>query len=280
MNPNSTISLFNETKGSYSKTVSGIVIVTLVITCGLAIMGIWEGYVDGNNQVDYNMPFIPENKFFEESSSESKDSKALSKEILPSSEISGDIFTEETILGSSDVPVPKKGCFDNYDTVAGEMEIFDVIMPDPTIALPLKLDQAWADKWSLTVGAFGGYSPVIDGSCIKVYQEKTGDPNCEPIGYIDVVFGTVYASTDPALHGWDFYDVTFKIDGHPIVLDSNHIPNIGSDFWIYDGGYLDLDKFVDFKICTTWEGCQLPEQQFVVILAHKVLSQKIIPNSR
>jgi len=282
MYPNSTKCLCEETKGSYSKTVSGIVLLALVITFGLAIMGDWEGNENGYNQVDYNMPFIPENKFLEESSSDSEDSEALSKEILPSSEISEDIFAEEAILGSSDVPVPKSGCFGDFDTVAGKMEISNVVMPNPLVdLLPLCLDQGWLDQWSLTVGTLGGYSPL--SGCIKVYQEKEGDPNCVPIGYIEVVYSPVYASADPAYHGWDFYDITFKLyDGdHPIVLDSNHVPdNIGSDFSLNDGGWPDLDKFVDFKLCTTWEGCRLPEQQFVVILAHKVMSQKIIPNSR
>jgi hypothetical protein len=251
-------------------------------------MGIWEGNGNGNNQDDYNIPFIPENKFLEESSSDSGDSDDLSEEILPSSENSEDFFTEEAILGSSDVPVPEKGCFEGFDTVAGKMELFNVIMPDPAVdLLPLCLDQTWLDQWSLTVGTLGGYSPV--SGCIKVYQEKTGDPNCIPVGYIEVIYSTGYHDdTDPAYHGWVFYDVTFKLPdgpdgapGHPIVLDSNHIPdNIGSDFCVWDGGHPNLDKFVDFCIKTIWEGCRLPEQQFMVILAHKVMSQKIIPNSR
>ncbi|TES94299.1 MAG: hypothetical protein E3J90_12740 [Promethearchaeota archaeon] len=287
MYPNSTKSLLKETKGSYSLTVSGIVILILALSFGLAIMGIWEGNKNGNNQTDYNMPFISKNQFLEESSSDSEDSEVLSKEILPSSEISEDIFSEEAILGSSDVPVPESGCFDGFDTVAGKMEIFNPILPDPTVdLLPLCLDDAWLDQWSLTVGTLGGYNPV-DG-CIEVYQEKEGDPNCIPIGYIEIEYSLGYASADPAYHGWVFYDLTFKLfdapDGalpHPIVLDSNHVPDsIGSPFWLWDGGYLDLDKFVDFKISTTWEGCRLPEQQFMVILAHKVMSQIIIPNSR
>jgi len=282
MNPNSTKCLLKETKGSYSKTVSGIVVLALVITFGLAIMDNWEGINNGNNQVDYDMPFIPENKFLEESSLESEDSEGLSKEILPSSEISEDIFSEEAILGSSDVSVPEKGCFDNYDTVAGEMEIFDVIMPDPSVDLQLCLDQAWLNQYSMSVRTLGGYSPIELCAFIEVYQCKDDATcaDCQPIGVININYSPVYA--DQLYHGWDLYDLTFTLadPAHPIVLDSNHIPDVGPDFWTCDGGYSDLDKFVDFKVITKWEGCCLESQQFMVILAHKVMSQNIIPNSR
>jgi hypothetical protein len=60
---------------------------------------------------------------------------------------------------------------------------------------------------------------------------------------------------------------------HPIVLESNHVPQIIGD-WFCVIPDKELDKRVDLCFVTTWTGCFQPDQEFLVILAHKTMSQK------
>ncbi|MFX1557638.1 MAG: hypothetical protein ACFFC9_10325, partial [Promethearchaeota archaeon] len=101
--------LDKETKGSYSQAVTGIIIVTLVVSVGLAILGVWEPELNGIEEKDYDMPFIPENKISEESSSESSIPTDLSEEIMTTSETSEEYFSDATISGTGNVLVLECG---------------------------------------------------------------------------------------------------------------------------------------------------------------------------
>ena len=156
------------------------------------------------------------------------------------------------------VTVPEKGVFGPYDTETGEMKIIDQHLPvDP---LPLKITDEYLDNFWIEVGTYGGYSWI--GGYIKVMQAKS-DENIwnNIVGYIDIT-----ATEIEGPHGWTVYNLTFSVDGnHPIILDSNHPPDSPlGDFWVNGPEY--LDKWVWLKVSTTWEGCPLPEQQFMVIL--------------
>lgn len=89
-----------ETKGSYSKTVIGIIIITLTFSVGLIILGVWEPEQNGIQQEYSNMPFVPENNFSDESSSEPSSSEDLSEEIRSSSETTEEEFSDAVISGS------------------------------------------------------------------------------------------------------------------------------------------------------------------------------------
>ncbi|MFW9782473.1 MAG: hypothetical protein ACFFFB_09345 [Candidatus Heimdallarchaeota archaeon] len=161
------------------------------------------------------------------------------------------------------VSVPEKGVFGPFDTQPGEMKIFGENLPvDP---LPLKIsDEYLADYW-VSVGTYGGYSWI--SGYIKVMQTKS-DENLwsNIVGYIKIT-----ATEIEGPHGWTVYNLTFSVDGdHPIILDSNHPPDSPlGDFWVK--GPDDLDKWVWLKVHTTWEGCPLPEQQFMVILTQIII---------
>jgi hypothetical protein len=261
-------SLEIETNGSYYKVVTGIILFTIALTVGLSIMGVGDVAQNGFQQ-DFELPFIPENKLSDESSLEIRFSEDLSQEIKYLSENSEDSFSEAAFCGSSDVLVPKKGVFGPFDTVPGEMELIRSVLPvDP---LPLKITNEYLDDYWILVGTTGGYS-WVDG-CIKVMQAKSDESIWDNVvGIIDITAMPVQGP-----HGWAYYNLTFTVSGdHPIILDSNHPPDSPlGDFCVW--GPSDLDKFVHLKVSTTWEGCHLPEQQFMVILAHKVMSQNKPP---
>lgn len=256
-----------ETNGRHFNTVTRIVLITMTFTIGLSILGAWDVAQNGFQQDDIELPFIPENKFPEESSSVIKNSDDLSLELKKDK--------EATLCGSSDVSVPEYGLFEDFDTEVGEMEIADQVLP--TGDLPLCIDNEYLDDFYIVVGTYGGYQWV--SGCIKVMQSKSDKPMWDNIvGYIDV--DAIPIDIAEGKHGWVYYNLTFTVSGnHPIILESNHIPDSPlGDFYV--SGPSDLDKFVDLKIKTTWEGCHQETQQFMVILAHKVMSQNKIPNSR
>ncbi|MFX1378267.1 MAG: hypothetical protein ACFFA4_04165 [Promethearchaeota archaeon] len=251
-----------ETNDSYSKVVTRILLITIIVTVGLSILGAWDVAQNDIQQDDFELSFIPENKFSGEYSSEINISDDFSQEKK--------LFSIATFCGSSDVSVPEKGCFGPFDTLPGDMEIAAQVLPDEP--LPLCIDNDYLDDYYIIVGTYGGYA-WVDG-WINVMQTKSDecivgviDIRSDPIEYAD---GT---------HGWSYYMLTFYIEGHPIILDSNHIPDSPlGDFFVC--GPDNLDKWVFLKVCTIWEGCEKPEQEFMVILAHKALSQNKIPNSR
>jgi len=266
MYPNIKHSLAIETNGSYSKAVIGIIIITLACTFGLTILGVWEPEQNGIQQESYDLPFVPENKISEESSSEPSSSEDLSEEIRTSSENTEEDFSEVAISESSDVPVLEMGSVCGLDTEAGTLEIVREVLPqDP---LPLCLDQAYLDQWGIMVQSYGGYE--FEGGIMVIKQKDIPDQ------FIQIVkLGEYFNHPYADIHlGFQLMDPT-----HPIVLESNHVPTIIGD-WFCVIPDKELDKRVDLCFVTTWTGCFLPDQEFLVILAHKAVSQKLIPNSR
>lgn len=265
--------LCKETNGSHSNAVIGILLITISLSMGLSVLGVWVNVFDGFQVVDIEMPLIPEKNPLEEiisqdTSSEFHDSGDQSIEINfvgLSLEYSEDKFSDAAISGLSDVSVPEKGLFGPFDTEPGTIEIFDKELPEEP--LPLKITDDYLDDYWVVVGTYGGYEWV--SGYIKVMQAKSVESIWENIiGYIEITATEIVGP-----HGWTTYNLTFSVQGnHPIILDSNHPPDSPlGDFWVW--GPDNLDKWVWFKVMTTWEGCILPEQQFMVILAHKALSQ-------
>ena len=256
-------SLDIETNGSYSKAVTGIIIITLAFTVGLVILGVWEPEQNGIQQENYNMPFVPENKISDESSSEPKSSEDLSEEIVTSSENTEEDFSDAAVSGSSDVLVLECGAVCDLDTVAGTLEIVDSNLPQGD--LPLCMDQTWLDQWDIQVRSYGGYE--FKGGMMVIKQKDIDDQ------YIKIVI----RREGVAEHGYYDYLLGFELcdPSHPIVLESNHVPTIiGDDSWLCVVPDKELDKRVDLCFVTTWTGCFKPDQNFLVILAHKAMSQK------
>ncbi|MFX0144938.1 MAG: hypothetical protein ACFE9C_12765 [Candidatus Hodarchaeota archaeon] len=270
MYPHNIYCLDVETNGSYSKAVTRILVITILLAVGLSVLGAWDVAQNDFQDEDFELSFIPENKDSEESPSKITTSDQLPQRI--------ESFSEATLVGFSDVPVPEKGCFGPYDTLPGEMVIADQKLP--TDPLPLCIDDSFFDGYYVIVGTYGGYD-WVDG-CISVIQVKSDDPFwCDNIvGYIDIDGREIF-HYENAIHGYRYFNLTFTVRGeHPIVLDANHPPvSPLGDFTVWFD-QPDLDKKVYLKVCTEWTGCGLPEQHFLVILAHKAMSQNKIPNSR
>ena len=259
MYPSIKHSLDIETNGSYSKAVTGIIIITLAFTVGLIILGVWEPEQNGIQQENYNMPFVPENKISEESSSEPTSSEDLSEEIRTSSETTEEDFSDAAVSGSGDVLVLEVGSVCDLDTVAGTLEIIDSNLPSEP--LPLTMDQAWLDQWFVMVESVGGYE-FIEG--LMVIKQKD----------IDNQYIRIYA-TDQST--FTHYELKFALcdPSIPIMIESNHVPTIiGDDSWLCVIPDQELAKRVDLCFMTTWTGCFKPDQEFLVILAHKAMSQK------
>jgi len=253
-------SLDIETNGSYSKAVTGIIIITLAFTVGLIILGVWEPEQNGIQQENIKIPFVPENKISDESSSEPTSSEDLSEEIISSSETTEEDFSDAAVSGSSDVLVLEVGSVCDLDTVAGTLEILDSSNL-PSGPLPLTMDQTWLDQWFVVVESVGGYE-FIDGLMV-IKQKDIADQ------YI-----RIYATERST---FTHYQLQFELcdPSSPIVIESNHVPDIiGDDSWLCVIPDKELDKRVDLFFVTTWTGCFKPDQEFLVILAHKAMSQK------
>ena len=260
MYPSIKHSLDIETNGSYSKAVTGIIIITLAFTVGLIILGVWEPEQNGIQQENYNMPFVPENKISEESSSEPTSSEDLSEEIRTSSETTEEDFSDAAVSGSGDVPVLECGAVCDLDTEAGTLTIVSETLPQ--LPLPLCIDQPYLDQWSVEVASEGGYE--FKGGFMVLKQKDRAD---QFIKIVVLSEGCVHPTYNYVL-GFELCDPT-----HPIVIESNHVPDIIGD-WFCVIPDKELDKKVDLCFMTTWTGCFLPEQDFLVILAHKAMSQK------
>lgn len=260
MYPNIKHSLAIETNGSYSKAVIGIIIITFSFSVGLIILGVWEPEQNGIQQEYTNMPFVPENKISDESSSEPSSSEDLSEEIRSSSETTGEEFSDAVISGSWDVPVLEIGSVSDLDTEVGTLEIVRQVLP--TDPLPLCIDQDWLDQWVILVESYGGYEFL--GGYMVIKQKDIPDQFIQ-IVKLDEFFNHPYME----------YKLGFQLmdPDHPIVLESNHVPTILGD-WFAVIPDKELDKRVDLCFVTTWTGCFQPDQEFLVILAHKTMSQK------
>ena len=257
MYPNIKHSLDIETNGSYSKAVTGIIIITLAFSVGLIILGVWEPEQNGIQQENIKIPFVPENKISDESSSEPTSSEDLSEEIISSY---GEEFSDAVISGSWDGPVLECGAVCDLDTEVGTLEIICENLP--TDPLPLCMDQTWLDQWYVVAQSYGGYEFL--GGVMVIKQKDLPDQ------YVQIV-----KKSEFFCHPYMEYVIGFQLmdPDHPIVLESNHVPQIIGD-WFCVIPDKELDKRVDLRFMTTWTGCFLPEQEFLVILAHKTMSQK------
>jgi hypothetical protein len=246
MFPSTKPCLCKETNDSCSNAVIGILIVTLAITVGLSVLGVWAYAENGSQNDDFDLPFIPEKIPLKDLVSE-QSSGGKSNEI-----------SDEAAVEVCDVSVPECDCVGRYDTLPGTLEIIDQNLPSGP--LPLCIDNAYLEPFYVTVESIGGYSPKW--GAVFLNQMK-GD---------DCFEGVINADwTETAVDGCPCavdYKFTFSVC-EPICLDSNHLPK-GMDQSVY------LDKWVDVSYCTKWEGCHLDTQEFMVILAHKAMSQKTL----
>jgi hypothetical protein len=278
MYPRNTIRLELETKGSYSKAVIGILLLTMMGALGLSILGVWD-YYDNTNGI-LTDPFLPDNnpsesKIFEDSTSEIKNSDGVVSETIASDTTiadTADTSSEETILGLGDVSVADSGFFGPFDTEPGAIEVVHANLPEGP--LPLCITQEYVDPFYMVVASKGGYEPV--GGLIMVFQDK----NCFQ-GAIGIVWEEVDCHVEDGPYAdccWTFWKATLVVC-EPICLESNVAPEVCPPWCVYPD---DIDLMKDVWLCikTMWTGCPLPDQHFLIILAHKVMSQKNIPNSR
>ena len=263
--------LFKETNGSYSDTVMRILVITIALSMGLSVLGVSVSVFNGFQEDDFEYPLIPENKPIEkitseEGSPESSDSEEQSTEGKPigsSSEQTEDI-PDATNSGPCDVSVPESGSFGPYDTERGTMEIVDMKLP--TEPLPLCIDNEYLQDFSITVRTTGGYEPK--GGWITVTQGQGDKKECR--GFININYDDGTKVEGECCTTYD-YVLTFTVD-RKICLESNHVPaNPLGDFCVWPDKTLDKEVFLCVQ--SIWQGCLLDEQEFMVILAHKTMSQ-------
>jgi hypothetical protein len=66
MYPNNIYCLEIETNGSYSKAVTRILVITILLAVGLSVLGAWDVAQNDFQDKDFELSFIPENKNSEE----------------------------------------------------------------------------------------------------------------------------------------------------------------------------------------------------------------------
>jgi len=245
--------LCKETNGSYSNAVIGILIITVTLSMGLSVLGVWANALDGTQEDSFDLPFIPEKKSLEdiisqETSSENKFSEGESGEV-----------SVEALMGLCDVPVPECGEVGQFDTVPGTLEINEAASVLPVGPLPLCINNDYLDDYFVIVESLGGYKPLWG----KIYIDQMKGGICYE-GKLIAKFTEITTDGCPCIVT---YNVTFTTTD-PICLDSNHVPlNIDPDQTQI------LGKWVDVEFKSEWMGCQDDYQKFMVILAHKAMSQ-------
>jgi len=253
MLPSTKPSLHKETMGSYSSAVIGIIVVTLAITIGLSVLGVWVNANNGIPKDDFALPFIPEKNPL---------SEIFSQEIMKNSHF-GEIDSEVldgALKGLCDGSAPESGSCGPFDTVRGELKVVDSKLPSMDDKLPLCITNEWLleQGYYVTVKSVGGYMP----ECVKITVDQNKDNVIE--GYI---YGrwTVLPKPDGECCSTTYYKFTFYVC-KPICLDSNHLP-----LGIEPDKTLGKEVFVDWE--SKWSGCELDFQEFMVMLAHKAMSQ-------
>jgi hypothetical protein len=129
--------------------------------------------------------------------------------------------------------------------------LYDGYFPD---ILPICITNDWLTGKFVTVCVYGGYVP-IDGQ-ISLWQPKT-----DKGGDINIIWGPAVPCDCPC--GAVMYTATFSVDA-PIVLDSNHLPDVCIPGCEIVDGPDDLGKWVCASVCTLWTGCDSVDQQFWV----------------
>ena len=176
-------------------------------------------------------------------------------------------FSDKIEPNNSSVPVAEIAADLSIDTETGWM-IVNYDIPD---VLPLCITEEYLDSnFAITVATYGGYSP--DGwGILAIDQPKTGITGGVGINW---VYAGSFVCTDTTLDCYgclvDVYVADFVLP-EPILLDSNHLPNVavlGADWaTMVDDPTCTLNKWVNLAILSTWKGCEDPDQKFQLILA-------------
>jgi hypothetical protein len=251
MFPSTKLSLQKETMGRYSNTVIGILLFVLVITMGLFVLGVWVNAADGTTNDKFALPYTPEKNPLNELTSQD-----LPSEIKQSDGLSSEVM-EEAFSGLCDGPVPESDCLGCVDTVAGTLTVIEDNLP--TEALPLCIDNDYLKPFYVLVESVGGYSP--EWGQVYLNQLKEDGPFD---GILIAHFDRICVPGCPCAVQYNITFTTFM--NRPICLESNHLPN-----------GMDPDRTLGKEVCVSyssqWKGCGLQNQKFMVILAHKTMSQ-------
>ena len=253
-----------ETIESYSKTATGILIITIGLILAVLLFGSWgiatangaDGTQSAGQTASEEMPYVQsssETEISEEQSSEVKGSEDQTPEDENSEMFISDFESLDvaTGLGQGDVLVAESCDWPCLDVEAGSISLYDGYFPD---TLPICVTNDWlADKY-VTVAVYGGYVP-IDGQ-IMLNQPKTGKG-----GAINIIWGPAEDCGCPC--GAVLYTASFSVD-EPIVLDSNHLPAVCVPGCAIVDGPDELGKRVCACVCTLWTGCDSQDQQFWV----------------
>lgn len=261
-------SLENETTDSYSKTVTGILIITVGLVVMVLFCGVWvitTSGANGNQSVGTVIPFVPEmssseNSILEEQLSEDIDSDLKVYDLNPSEAL--------VMTGTGDVLVTERCEIGFMDVDAGYLIVCDENLPS---TLPICITNEFLAEFYIDVCSYGGYVPL--NGWVRLFQLKT-DGAFE--GQIDITWTDMGEVVCP-ITGCIVtkYQATFTVAA-PIMLESNHPPaSICGDSdlcFIPEWAPDDLGKEVFVVIQSDWTGCDLPDQKFRVIPAHKSLS--------
>lgn len=261
-------SLEYETTDSYSKTVTGILIVAVGLAVMVLICGVWviTTYgVNGNQSVNTVIPFVPEMRpseksILEDQISEDMDSDLKVYDLNPSEAL--------VMTGTGDVLVTERCEVGFMDVDPGYLCVSDAYLPE---TLPICITNDFLEEFYITVSSYGGYAPL--NGWVRLFQMKT-DGMYE--GQIDITWTLVGEAVCPCTGCVaDIYEATFTVEA-PIMLESNHPPAaICGDCdlcFIPEWAPEELGKEVFVVIQSDWTGCNGPDQKFRVIPAHESLS--------
>jgi hypothetical protein len=161
------------------------------------------------------------------------------------------------------------------DTEKGSINVIGGNLPDWD-KVPLCIKQSDLNGYYMLVSSCGGYTPR-DGWSIQLYQDRDNVKSTkELIGTIQLIYTKVDSMSSCCC---TVYNITFIVIGGCIHVDSNEFPDAPAG-WDFSKGSCccDLNKKVDIKVTTLWEGCSDQCQRFGLILTQNFVFR--IPNSQ
>lgn len=234
MYPRKKLCLSDETMESDSKITTGILVISIGFIFIALIFGFWGAATIIDSNANHFSPYSENDKNTFDSVREKSLEESFSN--LKSSDVAAG-------FGLNDVSIAEECDWPCLSVEAGKISLYDYNFPDQ---LPVCITNTWLEGKSITLCVYGGYEPM-EGGIVCLDQMKDGGE-----GIVDIHW-TPQAIDCPC--GAVLWTATFSVDA-PIVLDSNHVPDILINDCIYPTeGPEHLSKWVTATFSTQWHGC-------------------------
>jgi hypothetical protein len=243
----------------------GILIIITGLVFLVLVFGSWgvatteaDGVQSAGQTALEEAPYVQsssEPKITEDIPSEIQVSEEVAPEVRTSENLNSDFLSSEVVtgLGPDDVSVAQECDYADFDVEAGKIVVCDYNLPE---SLPTCITNLWLSDYYIKVCVYGGYHPVMGLSTINLAQEK--EPPVD--GDIHIMWTSEGTDCPCGAVCWTAHFCVSK----PIVLASNHVPDVCIGDCEVVGGPEDMGKWVTASLSSVWAGCDGEGQLFTI----------------